>query len=80
MNIIEILGWIGAITLLYAYYLIQTDQVIADDKWYIALNIIGALFLLINTWYHGAYPSMTTNFIWLIVGLFTAYKLFCKNK
>jgi hypothetical protein len=70
MNIIELLGWVGAITLLYGYYLIQTEQIVADDKWYIALNIIGSFFLLINTWYHGAYPSMVANFIWFIVGIY----------
>lgn len=76
MNVIEIIGWVGAVSLLFAYYLIQTDKVIADNKIYIALNIVGSLFLLINTYHHGAYPSMTANFIWLMVGLFTVCRMF----
>ena len=69
--VIEGFGWTGAIMLLTAYFLIQTKRVNHDHTVYIWLNIIGALFFVINTWYHGAYPSVFTNTIWALIGLYT---------
>jgi len=73
---LEILGWFGAILLLVGYYLIQTENVERDNQVYIMLNVVGAFCLMINAWYHGAYPSAITNFIWLIIGSFYAYKFY----
>lgn len=73
--IVEVIGWLGAIALLAGYYLIQTQTAKHDDLLYILLNIIGAIFLTINTLYHRAYPSVVTNLIWAMIGSFIAIKL-----
>lgn len=73
----EIIGWAGAISLLYAFFLIQTKRVEHNNKWYLILNIIGSLFLAINTYYHTAYPSVVTNVIWFIISAYSIYLLMC---
>lgn len=71
----EIVGWVGAVSLLYAYFLIQTKRVSHDDTWYLVLNVIGSLFLAINTYYHSAYPSVVTNAIWFVISAYTVVAL-----
>ena len=73
---IEIIGWLGAASLIFGYYLIQNNKVDHDNKLYMALNILGSFCLLINTWSNKAYPSSVTNFIWLVIGSISAYKIF----
>lgn len=68
--IIEITGWLGASCLLLAYFLIVTERIKHTNFYYIFLNIIGALLLTINTYYHKAYPSVVTNLVWFIIGTF----------
>ena len=77
--IIEIIGWAGAILLLTGYYLIQTKKVDQDHTLYLSLNIIGSFCLLVNVWVHRAYPSVVTNFMWFIIGLFTAISILIKG-
>jgi membrane-bound ClpP family serine protease len=77
---IEIIGWIGATMLLVAYYLIQNKKVDNDSQVYIMLNVLGAFFLMINAWSHKAYPSTITNFIWLIIGSVSVYKIFYRSE
>ena len=71
----EIVGWVGAVSLLYAFFLIQTKRVEHNDSWYLILNIIGSLFLAINTYYHSAYPSVVTNAIWFLISAYSIYLL-----
>ena len=73
---VEIIGWVGAAALLYGYYLIQTKKVDHDNKLYIALNIIGASMIFINALSHKAYPSVVTNLVWIIIGSWSAYRIF----
>jgi hypothetical protein len=37
--------------------------------------MIGGLFFVINTWYHGAYPSMAVNVVWVVIALFALNRL-----
>ena len=73
--VVEILGWLGAVLLLYAYFLIQTHKVKHDNTNYILLNIFGALCLMLNTLYHRVYPSVVTNGLWSILGCYALIKL-----
>lgn len=72
---IEVIGWAGAIALLYAYYLIQTNRVGRDHNLYMMLNIAGAFCLFVNTLYHKAYPSVVTNGLWFLLGLVVAFNI-----
>ncbi len=63
--LIDILGWVGAAALLVAYFLVSTKRVKGTDRSYQALNAFGSVFLLINTFYYGAYPSSFVNLLWL---------------
>jgi hypothetical protein len=62
----EVVGWIGAVTVLAAYWLVTRS---GTSVLYHALNVIGAGGLLANALYHGAFPSTTVNVVWIGIAL-----------
>ena len=70
MNIlIETLGWIASVLIVGSYALNISGRLHAESKMYVWANIIGGLFFVINTYFHGAYPSMVVNIIWVIIAI-----------
>ena len=83
MNVMMLLGWIGAGLLLLAYFLLIHKDLTSRSRMYQWMNIIGALLLSVNTLSIGAYPSFVTNALWFLVGIygmFHAVKHFRKMK
>jgi hypothetical protein len=77
MVIISILGWVGAGLLLVAYFLLIHKNLTSRSRMYQWMNIIGAVFLGVQTYYIQAWPSFVTNMFWLLVaayGVFHAVK------
>jgi hypothetical protein len=79
-SITNILGWTGAALLLLAYWLVSTKRAEGDSFLYQFLNISGALLLIINSWYFGAYPSVGVNVAWTGIALITLIKTFNGRK
>lgn len=73
--IVNILGWIGSILLIAAYFLNSKDKITAQSIEYQSMNIIGSIFLVVNTVYFGAYPSSVVNIIWVFIGMYYLYQL-----
>ncbi len=67
---VDILGWIGALAVLLAYWLVSTRRVTGDARGFQALNALGSIGLLVNTAYYGAYPSTVVNVIWLGIAVY----------
>lgn len=65
------MGYFGGTLTLYAYYMVSTNRTKGDSLHYQFYNIVGALCLIINTAYHGAFPSMGVNIVWIAVALMT---------
>ncbi|MEL6863164.1 MAG: hypothetical protein AAFP19_02040 [Bacteroidota bacterium] len=71
--LIDALGWLGAIGILLAYYWSSNQKF--DDSFksvlqYQAMNILGAVGLLINSFYYGAVPSVIVNAIWVGIAFY----------
>lgn len=67
--IIEIIGWIGAGCVIWAYYLISSGRATNKDRVYQWLNMAGAALLIINTISLKAYPSAFVNVVWLVIAV-----------
>lgn len=67
--IIDLIGWVGAVLILLAYYLISSKKTKGDSTFYQALNLIGAVALLILTYAKGAIPSAVLNIIWAAIAI-----------
>jgi len=70
---IEIFGWLGAILVLVAYFLISYNRVSSDSFSFQFLNIFGAFLLIIYTYSLDAYASVLVNSIWVLIGLKSIY-------
>ncbi len=69
MNLIEIIGWIGSVLIVGAYFLNINGRLKSTSPVYILSNLIGGIFFTINTFQHRAYPSMVVNIIWVIIAI-----------
>ena len=70
MNIlIEIIGWLGMALILIAYWLISSRRIEAKSVFYQMLNLGGAVGIVINAFYHKAFPSLALNTIWALIAL-----------
>jgi hypothetical protein len=69
MNIIEIIGWIGSVLIVGAYFFNINGKLKSNSVLYILSNMIGGIFFTINTFVHKAYPSMVVNIIWVIIAI-----------
>ena len=68
--LIDILGWMGAVVILVAYLLVSTKRVEGDSAGYQLLNLGGAVGLLVNTFFYGAYPSSWVNVVWIGIAVY----------
>ena len=68
---IELVGWLGALLVLGAYILVSAGRLSGSSAVFQWMNALGAAFFVLNTWWHGAIPSMVLNIVWSAIG-FTA--------
>jgi len=78
--LINIIGWIGVLILLIDYALVSLKKVEGDSLVYQTLNIIGALMLILNSFFFGAYPSVGVNVAWVGIAVFTILRSTTKKK
>jgi hypothetical protein len=77
---VEIVGWAGAILILFAYLLLSAGRLSGQSLTYQVLNVVGAAGFIVNGWWHGALPSATLNVLWLMIGLFAAIRISKRKK
>ena len=66
MDLFEIVGWIGAVMVLVAYWLVTK---FGTSPLYHLLNLVGAVGLLVNALHHDAFPSTTVNLVWAVIAV-----------
>lgn len=69
MILIDIIGWTGSGLVVLAYGLVSTNRLKGNSVTYQILNLMGGVFLFINTVYYGAYPSSFTNIVWISIAV-----------
>lgn len=74
--IVDIIGWAGSICVITAYGLLTAHKLTSKSALYQFLNIIGSIFLIINTFFYSAYPSTFVNIVWLIIAFIGIINLF----
>ena len=66
--LVEMAGWLGALLVLGAYLLVTTGRVSGKSALFQSMNALGSALFILNTWWHGAIPSMVLNIVWLAIG------------
>jgi hypothetical protein len=62
--VLEIAGWVGTAALVCAYVAVSFGRIKVGLR-YQLLNGVGAIGLIINGAFHGAWPSVALNVVWL---------------
>jgi len=73
---VEIVGWTGAVLVLVAYILVSMGKLTGSSPAFQWMNALGSGFFVLNTWWHGAIPSMVLNIIWSGIGFFALWRLY----
>lgn len=66
--LVEVAGWAAALLILAAYALLTAGRVDAKSPLYQGMNVAGAAGFIVNTSWHGAWPSAALNVVWLGIG------------
>ena len=75
INVLDIIGWAGAVFILIAYLSLSIRKVRLSSKLYFFWNVSGAICIGINSYYNHAFPSVLANFFWLSIAIYGFYKL-----
>ena len=76
---VDVIGWIGSVEVILAYALISSEKVDSKSTLYQFLNLTGAVFLIVNTIYYGAYPSTAINIVWVVIAIVALWRIFFSN-
>jgi hypothetical protein len=72
--LMDLIGWTGAALVLLAYGLLSIRWMDGNSFSYQALNVTGAVLLVINSYYLGAYPSVGVNAAWVGIAALTLFR------
>jgi len=62
----EVVGWLGAVLVLVAYWDVTTH---GTSVRYHLMNLLGAAGLLVNALHHHALPSSAVNIVWAFIAI-----------
>jgi hypothetical protein len=65
----DLAGWVGAFTLLFAYAGVSFRRMAPNSFIYQGMNAFGSICLVLNTMYYRAYPSAFVNFVWIGIAI-----------
>jgi hypothetical protein len=65
----QLCGWVGAGALLLAYVLVSSGRIGGKSAGFNGINIIGGALLSYGSWVRAAWPSVTLNLIWIVIGV-----------
>jgi hypothetical protein len=71
----QIIGWIGMILILVAYFLISFDIVTVHNIWFQLLNIVGSFGLVLVAFGRRDWQPMVLNIVWILIGIVAILKL-----
>ena len=65
----DILGWIGMVLVLAAYFMVAFKKISAQSYVYHFLNLIGVVFLAVNVFAQKAWPVFVLDIVWGLVAI-----------
>jgi hypothetical protein len=68
-NIPDMIGMIGVILILIAYFKLNMNTTAANKMDYLLLNLIGAIFLLVSLYFKWNSASVLIEIAWVIISL-----------
>jgi hypothetical protein len=69
-SFVDAAGWLGAMLILAAYALNSSGKLLSHSLTYQWMNLVGAVGLIINSGWNGAWPSVGLNVVWLCIAVY----------
>lgn len=76
----NIVGWIGAILVIAAYFLVSTKKLSPTSVTYQLMNLFGALGVGVIVFIQKAYPSLAIQIVWSLIAIYGLYKSILSKK
>jgi len=71
----QIIGWIGMVLILVAYFLISFDIVTVHNIWFQLLNIVGSFGLVLVAFGRRGWQPMVLNIIWILIAIIAMIRI-----
>jgi len=76
----NIIGTVGVVCVLMAYFLLQVEKLKSDSLKYLLLNFFGALLLVISLIWAWNLPAFIVEACWVLISLFGIIKVLRRQK
>ena len=70
----QVIGWAGTILFIIAYIQLNNGRWTVQTNLYHVFNILGSLFLVINTVYDASWAAMFANLFWGLIAIYGLWK------
>lgn len=77
--LIDIIGWSGSVMVITAYGLNSYQKIKSDSFFFLLLNLVGGIFLIIYSVYYTAYANTFINVVWVLIAIPALIKLIGKK-
>ena len=71
---IQLIGWIGTLLIVLAYFLVSNKKLSGSSKYYQLLNLLGAIAVGVNVFHQQAWPALALQVIWAIIAITSLFK------
>jgi len=75
----DIIGIIGSLLLILAYYLVQKNKELAEKSIYYLLNLTGSLFIIFSLIFKWNLSAFLIEFFWILISISGLYKTLKKR-
>lgn len=79
-SIYPVLGWVGTLAYLLAYFLLSVNKINARQLSYHTLNVVGAIGLTVNALYYADLPNVVVNLVWGLIAISALVVLYRKKR
>ena len=79
VNIADLIGIVGVILLLIAYFAISTGKLSSNHMSYQILNFIAAWLILFSLYFHWNTPSVIIEFCWILISVLGMIRIIRKS-
>jgi hypothetical protein len=74
MEWFDLVGVTGALLIVIAYFLLQTDNISNENPSFSIINALGALFILISLCFEFNFAAFFIEFFWLLISVYGVWK------
>ena len=74
MDIFQLIGFVGMLFLVYAYFLLQANKIDNSSLKFQLLNLCGAILLLISLCVHFNLGSFVIEIFWIVITIYGIVK------